>query len=561
MTETQLFRPTTFLPFLLIKSDFGASFAPGRLLSFLFLTICAPHFAFAQQEAIHQLDLRIPNGAFPQPVPIQQFQRIRVRGNGQNLRMQQPFVVRGGALIRSQPQQFDQRLKENGLGIFENRIRAFLVAQANWIDICCDLSMDQKRDYEQLIEKELEELRENRAKYHFTLRDVLPVTLTTQGITNRFSDDSEWHKKIKNLLSENQREKLTKEQTLRNDRLLSALADHSYCELTKTLHFTPDQEASLKNHFKAYLKDSEHLFYSNKLDSVVFDYRSTYKLLDDFPEDLLSPPQRTKLKRTANSKFVVRRGNQPLQLSIIQINFSTADNEFSFDEAIQNSLEETKQRVRYHLQLHTDEIAAILKLTEAEVKQLELAQLGVAQYLVENQKKTVREDVQKTQDRLEKRGLGKASAIQIIFPHLSDSTILMHPIFTEVIKNLGPHYEEYQRILKEQSRLSQVSYLVSLLDRELWLSQTQSESLHDLLESRLAVQIEELSPEIYEIVLVAFALNSISDTEIEQALNAPQIQVWQELKRQFEFQDKTTAILNFPDKGSIIFKLPKQISN
>ncbi len=561
MTQTQLCRVTTFLPFLLSKRICGAPLAPRCLFSFLFFIICAPHFASAQIEAVPQLEIRNPNGVIPQPIPIQRFQKIRVRGNGQNFRIQQPFVVRGGALVRSQPQQFDQPLKEKGLGSFENRLRAFLVAQANWVENCCDLSMEQKRAYAQLIEKELEELRENRAKYHFTLRDVLPITLTTHGVNGRFSDDSEWHEKIKDLLSENQREQFTEEQISRNDRLLSALVDHSYCDLTETLHFTPDQEASLKNHFKAYLKDSDYPFYTTKLDSVVFDYRSTFKLLKDFPEDQLSPPQRTELKRITQIGNVLLRGNQPRALNIIQINFSTSDKDFSFDEAIQNSLEETKQRVKHHLQLHTNEIAAILKLTEEELKQLELAQLGVAQYLVENQKKTVRDNVQKTQNRLEQRGLGKASAIQIVFPQLNDTTILTHPIFTEVIKNLGPRYEEYQQILREQTRVSQVSYLVSLLDRELWLSQAQSESLYNLLESRFAVQSEELSSEINEIVLVAFALSLISDPQIEQIMDAPQIQVWQELKRQFVFQDKTTAILNFPDEGSIIFKLPKQTSN
>ncbi len=535
----------------------------SRLACLTLFFFLFPQLTIAQKIAFPPGQLELITDPPQGLLPVQaQPRRMFLPNNRDVLIIREPqLILRGGALVEDRVDQFDQPLKNAGFDIFEQRAQAFLIAQKSWVDRCCNLSEEQHLAFDDLVGKALANLHENRVKYHLDMRDVLPVTLSTQGIVDQRFNHSDWDKKIESLLSDDQQSLLLQERTKRQERLISAIADHCYCELTQTMHFTPAQEKPLKEHFQVYLKETGDSIFSTVAPKGIVDYRSTYKLLEHVPEELFSLPQQYQLKRIQSSRLPRIPGVQDHEFNIIQVTFPENGNEVSFHAELQKSFGKAKQKVEHVIQIHTDELIAILNLPESEARQLKLAQRGVAQYLVDDQKSSVEENARRTQQRMIDRGLGRAITMQLVLPNLNESKILSHPIYLEAVKKLGPRYEQYQQVFAEQRRSSQVSYLVSFLNRELWLTQSQSESLSELIDSRFAVQPGELAREIYEIVLVGFALNAIPKAEIEQILDEAQLAAWNALERQYNFHDESLASLKFPDGGTFPFNLPKQKSN
>lgn len=472
------------------------------------------------------------------------------------IRRQQLLVA--PANLRQIRVSIDYSLAKEQLPAVNRRIEVHLLAQKHWIDHHCQLTSEQNERFDDMIRSSLKRNTKLWDQNFFlpTARDLLPVTFVIDGMGQKKINTLSRRGEIGSFLTNTQVEKLIDALREHEAWLRSAVRDHAYTELDKLFYFTPKQRPLVEQHLDGMISKSNSKCFSISNKKSFFPYGETFGLLAGLPHEQLSPSQAAMLK--------LKRSNLP-RAARWSFLLSQSDSPEEFNKKLDSLAKRMREELLPKVMVRFDCLSAFLDLSPAAARRLEVAAKGAVHYKVNESKTSALQSYRNAQARMNNVQVRFAARFSVTFPRPEIEAVLSHPIIQEIEIDLEEEFESYFKVIAQNEHKAQVTYLVSLLDRELWLTQTQRAAFHEMIANRLAVQSIDSPDGIYEIVLIAFPLATISDEEIGGILDQSQLTAWKELKTHFQFSDDpsvdNSASLKLPRaNGKIAFKVPASVA-
>ncbi len=510
------------------------------------IVLCSPQIALSQV---------LPQEA---PVFLQQNAPLHLRILQPPVQMNRQRLILGAARFQQIRSFIGYTLEKEHLPAVKRRVEAYLLSQKDWIDHHCQLTPAQSDRYDELISESLnnDSKRWSQGFLLPTARDLLPITFVFDGLGQKKFDAPLWHKKIDSFLTNSQQAVLNEARHEREARLRSEIRDHAYAELNGLLYFTPMQRPLVEQHLDSMISKSKTMCFSISNKKAFFPYAYTIELLAGFPHEYITPPQAAMLRLKRSNHLPSTRWSLVLTRS---------DSPEATNKKIDQLAERLRQELMRPVMVRFDCLIAFLDLSPADARRLEVAAKGAVHYKVNESKNSALQSYRNTEARMNNAQPGVALRYSVTFPRPGIDAVFSHPIIQEVDQSLEEEFESYFKVNAQNEHKARIAYIVSLLDRELWLTQTQREAFTELITGRMAVKPITSPDDIYEIVLIAFPLATISDQEVSEILDQSQLAGWKELQTHFQFGDDPSvddsASLKLPRaNGKFVFKVPASVT-
>ncbi len=433
----------------------------------------------------------------------------------------------------------------------KKRLEGFAAAQKNWIHSACELTDEQNAKFDKLVAERIQASQERRKKGNVQQRglaDYAPVQFTFTGAVNSTLDGAEWDRKVVELLTDDQSQRLSKANDERSQSLRLAQRDRILNIIDTELFFTSEQRPLVAQHIEEKLSLNVNKLYSLTNQTYYLRYESPQSLLNSLPpEGILNPAQKDRWTR-------VLKGNSSGAQSERYITFMSNDGVDGWYKTLDEALNHQAIRLTQAANVRIEYFTAEFELAEKDVQHLKLAAKGTIIYCMQTWKKSAKQNLQQWEERMNQQQFGNGNfGFSVAVP--STKVIEQHELWTNTLSEIGVDSTASSKDQVNQRQAAKMGYIISLLDRELWLTPKQRVQFQKVLASKLPKNDISGYEYMYEVVLLAIPLVRLSEADVKKILTPEQIVAWSALKTQYAINGQVVTI-NMQNQGQFNIRIP-----
>ena len=407
------------------------------------------------------------------------------------------------------------------------RLESHFKAYAEWIDHVCQLSDQQRKELEKLLEQKIllsqkkfaeKKLPPNRHNY---LYDYSPF---------RFFDDdgaateiyqADLDKAVHKLLNEKQKGALNAALSQRKLELHNRYLNYIIEKADKELSLSEKQEKQIRVLFPDQIPLLKNGLYS-------FFPRTYYVKEKPIVSIIMHPP--IAFKKTQMNRL---QGLRQQQSSIVFMANSGVENWYKqLDEEVENQKEKFHRALDFRIAL----IGADFQLTPQDKKYLKLAGKGATIKILAAWKKNSLPQL-KQWEKHAKQQPGQNFGFGLQAADVSE--LDKNPLWEHAVKKVVTE-ATYNKIM-QKAQQAKTGYVVAILDQELYLRDDQRDVIQTILQGNLPV-INSRYSQSYDLALLGLTLHGKKRKAIEKILTEPQLNAFTVLKKQFTAQNSYLAI-------------------
>ncbi len=415
--------------------------------------------------------------------------------------------------------------------IRKERLETHFAAFVTWVDYHCELTADQKTEFNKIIVKLIE-------KGPQSIAEVPGVIYSRQYLNNlapvRFVDThgaagviyhADLERNLLKILTDQQKEKWRAAIKKRKQTLHEIFLERVINTAGKKLTLSDKQKKQLKKLFPEHLPLLENGLYS-------FEPRNQYVNEKSILIILTHPPMAYRKEQWALLKPVRNRrilGGRQLRTKNIRL--MAIDGPEGWRKTINTEAEQFQDELQLLLQKKAQEKFLGNKLSPEQLRYLEVARKGAAFRTVKEwKKKSLLATVQNEKIIEQRPGINFVFSV----PGIESSKIDQHPLWENAVTKV-----KASLLGEAQSNYSEftIKYAVAMLDQELWFTDEQLPKIRELYRSSHLANELLYSGEQYELHLLATIIYAKKESELESILNKQQLTAFKTLKSQYEIED------------------------
>ncbi len=433
----------------------------------------------------------------------------------------------------------------------KERLEAFAVAQKVWIHRVCALKDGQSQKYDELVAERIEgsqERHKNSNVRRTGFADYAPVQFTFQdGAAKSTFAGSEWYVEIEKILTDDQEERLATANEKRTASICAAQKDRIVNILDEELFFTSRQRPIVAKQVEERLSSDNDTLYSLTNQTYYLKYKSPQNILSGSILDVLSPAQRDRWER-------VQKGHQSGARSERYITFMSNEGVDGWYKALDESLKQQAIRLTQAANVRIEYYAEEFKLSDKDVHHLKLAAKGTIIYCMQTWKKSAKMNLKQWEERMNQQQFGNGNfGFSVAVP--STKVIEQHDLWKNTLSEMGVDSTASTKKQVNHKRAGKLKYIISLLDRELWLTSEQRDQFEKVLSEKLPKSDMPGYEYMYEVVLVAIATTRLDEADVKEILDPEQMIAWNALKGQFAINGQMVRI-NMQNQGQFNIHIP-----
>ncbi|MBT5017725.1 MAG: hypothetical protein HON04_03170 [Planctomicrobium sp.] len=468
------------------------------------------------------------------------------------------------AVMINAMQQFPP-LPEAELKKRKDRLIAYASVRKQWLHAHCQLSDEQSENLDKIFLAEIEASQErlkknNNQRNQNGFPDYAPVRFTIDGAAAKNFSGTAWDRKIEEVLTPEQIANFEKAQNERGTSIVDAQRAWVLNLLDQELYFTSEQREVVSEQLEKRLSLKSSQLYSLSNQNYYLKYQQPHTLLTTLPDDVLNDPQKARLKR-------VKGGNVNGPASERYITFMSNDGVDGWYDTLEKAIDEQGQRLRGMADLQIRYYEKEYHLDQEGVDHLRLAAKGTALYCLASWKESTKTNLRQWEERMQQQQFGNGNfGFSISVPNVN--SIGQHQLWRNAVEALSVDSSKIATEREDRRRELESKYLLSLLDKELLLTQKQREQIAILLNKKMPQKQISGYEYMYEIVLLAVPMVILEDEEVKEIFLAspqdeglneddhPQLLAWEALKGQYQIKGRNVT-MQMQNMGQFSFNIPK----
>jgi len=455
--------------------------------------------------------------------------------------------VREAVQIQAIAQPAQQQLPANELKSREKRLTAHAQAMKSWLTEKCVLSAEQQKQVDELIAGQVERSQQTFEKRQMDQReqnrpvaDHAPFRFTSNTGCSGQLLGYRWDKHLRDILADDQRDTYKEEIRKRQQAIRKPLLSYIVAQIDEELYLTTKQRERLFQELDSRMPDVRTQLYTIRPQSYYLSQTSLSPTLQRLPDDFLTSAQQQRLKDLAQSN----------QQSERYVMFSTADSNESWAKQLTAAVENQKDRMNRVATVRLDYMAQEYGLSERDKHILQVAAKGTAIKCLQKWKKTTQSQLGNWEQH---RRAGQNFSFAVNVPQMSEFD--RHELWNyQIDKFVSDSDEQPER--DQLMRRANADFLTAQFDMEMWLSESQREKFHRLIEDTLPTERQAADQHIHELKLLAIPLFRLSESDLQGTLNPSQIEIWKLMTSYFQRNGRSIQI-QFRNGGTYGFTLPR----
>lgn len=447
----------------------------------------------------------------------------------------------------------------------KNRLIAYATARKHWLHTTCDLTDKQSDQLDEIFLAEVEASQErlknkNNQRNQHGFPDYAPVRFTVDGAAATNFSGTAWDRKIEEVLTPEQIAAFEEAQKVRSEFLIDALRAWVLNLLDQELYFTSEQREVVSKQLEKRLSSKSSQLYSLGNQNYYLKYQQPHTLLTTLPDDVLNEPQNARLKR-------VKDGNVNGPASERYITFMSNEGVDGWYDTLEKAIDEQGKRLRGMADLQIRYYENEYDLDQEGIDHLRLAAKGTSLYCLASWKESTKANLRQWEERMQQQQFGNGNfGFSVSVPNTN--SIEQHQLWKNAVEALSVDSSKIATERSERRRELESKYLLSLLDKELLLTQSQREEFTKLLDKKMPKNQISGYEYMYEIVLLAIPLVTLKDQEVKKIFLAsppieglneedhPQLLAWEALKEQYQINGRNVT-MQMQNMGQFSFNIPK----
>ncbi len=425
--------------------------------------------------------------------------------------------VRGRAVNPAKLERDNRKLR------LENHFKAY----AGWVDHVCQLSDEQKKELEKLLEQKIglsqkkfgeKKIPQNHRNYLF---DYSPFRFFDDdgAATEIYKADLE--KAVHQLLNEKQIESLIAATSQRKQQLHNRYLNYIMEKADKELFLSEKQEKQIRDLFPDQIPLLENGLYT-------FIPRTYYVKEKPIASIVMHPP--VAFKRVQMNRL------QDLKQRRSSLTFMANNGVESWYKQLDEEVENQKEKFQRALDIRIAFIGTEFQLSPQDKKYLKLAGKGATLRVLTAWKKRSLPQLKSWEKHVARQpgqnfGFGLQAA--------DVSELDKNPLWEHAVKKVVTE-ATYNKIM-QRAQQAKAGYLVAILDSELYLRDDQCDEIQTILQGNLPV-INTRNSQSYDLALLGLTIHGKKRKAIEKILTEPQLNAFSALKRQFTVQNSYLGI-------------------
>ncbi|MEW4486792.1 hypothetical protein AB1L42_01855 [Thalassoglobus sp. JC818] len=450
------------------------------------------------------------------------------------------------------PGNVPQAIPEGEIEDRKERLEHYLQSAATWVDAVVTLTPEQKQKLDEFHLELVTTSQENFVKStgprdaQKPLTDFAPIRFVGKSGAGYLATGYDWIQFMKTLLDEDQQRTFQTALLERQERLRDALIGHLVNQIDEELFLTADQREEFRQEFIPKMVPGETRLFSLNPQNYYIEYESLENLLSSLPDNVFRPAQ---LKRFGDLVQGSRSGNQNEQY----VTFMANEGVDGWQKKLEELHEHQQKRLKRSINVRIEFWEATGDLSEEDLRVLNVAGRGCVVYILEKWKKTHRASVAGWEETVALNpNVNFGFSIQV--PETSE--IDSHQLWVTSLDRCIDGSSEIDRERSAMLERAAAEYLVSLLDRELWLTEVQFQQLVELMLARMPRTLKTNQAYIQELILLTVPIANIDEAQWDEILNERQEEALEALRGHFQFQGDYVSI-QMRNMGQFQFVIPR----
>ena len=425
--------------------------------------------------------------------------------------------VRGRAVNPAKQELENRKLR------LENHFKAY----AAWIDHVCQLSDEQNKELEKLLEQKIglsqkkfgeKKVPQNHQNY---LYDYSPFRFFDDDGAGTDIYKADLEKAVQKLLNKKQKESLLAAISKRKQQLHTRYLNYIMEKADKELFLSEKQEKQIRDLFPDQIPLLENGLYT-------FMPRTYYVKEKPIASIVMHPP--VAFKRVQMNRL------QDLKQRQSSLTFMANNGVESWYKQLDEEVENQKEKFQRALDIRIAFIGTEFQLSPQDKQYLKLAGKGATLRTLAAWKKKSLPQLKSWEKHVARQpgqnfGFGLQAA--------DVSELDKNPLWEHAVKKVVTE-ETYNKIM-QQAQQAKAAYLVAILDQELYLRDDQRDKIQEILQGNLPA-VNYQNSQSYDLALLGLTIHGKKRKTIEKILTEPQLNAFTVLKSQFTVQNSYLGI-------------------
>ncbi len=437
----------------------------------------------------------------------------------------------------------------------KNRVNAYCNAMQQWIAEVCELDEKQKAGLKEIVDKEIAKSqsaweKRDANQQNQPLADTFPIKFTIRYGTAQSLDMTRHYKKLNDLLTEDQMARLKKATSQRRDVQIEAMVNRVLNMLDEELYLSRKQREEMFEPLKKRLTGMESSSFSFHGQSHYYQQQSIAFLLQR--GDHLKGLNDAQRRRAKDLASMANNNSYNAEQYIL---FNSNDGTDGWYRKLEESAKEQRERVYRACAVRSEFYLAEWDLPEKATRHLTVAGKGIADSVIVDWKKTVRQQLKAYEEQAGRFGGNFSFSMQVVdLKKIETNKLWLHTV-DRLNPNKDTNADVYNR--NEMIRRKQAQFLTAALDRELWLRPEQLPKVEEMVEKILPTEAWHNPYRNYmdEIALLVIPLFKFSKRDAT-VFEGPQKKAWETLKGEFDYNGRYVMV-HMKNGGQFHFMMPK----